>query len=62
MHVALQRVVDGYDANNLIKLFNQNLMARGGLIEEALSSKLLCFGVNWVISFEVENWNDLVNP
>jgi hypothetical protein len=42
--VALQRVVDGYDAKNLTKLFIQILMARGGLIEEALSSKLLCFG------------------
>lgn len=55
-------MVDGYDVNNLTKLFVQNLMARGGLIEEALSSKLLCFGVNWVIIFQVANWNDLVDP
>ncbi len=60
--MALQRVVDGYDVNNLTKLLVQNLMARGGLIEEALSSKLLCFGVNWVIIFQVANWNDLVDP
>ncbi len=59
--MALQRVVDGYDAKNLTKLFVQILMARGGLIEEALSSKLLSFGINWVIVFQVANWNDLVH-
>jgi hypothetical protein len=54
-------VVDGYDVNNLTKLLIQNLMARGGLIEEALFFELLCFGVNLVIVFQVANWNDLVD-
>jgi hypothetical protein len=45
-------VVDGATANGLTKLFMDSLDTKGGLDTDAIASKLLCFGVDGVSTFQ----------
>jgi hypothetical protein len=45
-------VVDGATANNLIERLMGLLSYKGDLDDDAISSKLVCFGANDVLAFQ----------
>jgi hypothetical protein len=47
----LQRMIDGFIANNLTFLIIQSLVEYGGLSEVNIAKKLICFGVDEVTVF-----------
>ncbi len=47
----LKRVVEGGNVNNRIVVIIQALMQQGGLTQEKIAKRLICFGVNGVSIF-----------
>jgi hypothetical protein len=50
----LQQVVEGSHANSLTKVIVETLLLYGGLSEFDLALKLVCFGVDVVMMFQVQ--------
>ena len=51
MILVLKRLVDGATSNNLHIVIVHTLIEHGGLDEEEIASKLICFGVADVFVF-----------
>jgi hypothetical protein len=52
MLISLQRVVDGAKVNNLTIVIMEALQKGGGLSYASIIHKLLCFGVDGIITFQ----------
>jgi hypothetical protein len=44
--LTLKRVAEGGNVNNLIVVIIEALMQQGGLIQEKIAKRLICFGVD----------------
>jgi len=49
--LTLERVVEGRNTDNLTIVITQALMQQGGLTQEEIVEKLICFGVDGVSIF-----------